>query len=197
MSSLGKSAPLSACPEPAPTADRGCQQQACSSSAPRGFSLVYGPWSDCASACGASDWSRAVTCQSQDGYLAQLSSCIEDPSALAAQLRRPCPAAPPCLHYAWSYGDWVCSNPAGCGGGTSAREATCRHPATLAAVDPGKCLEAERDNSTQPCAVAACETYFWQPRELGDCVPVDPASPCGRVSSWRGKQSLSYARCSG
>lgn len=47
-------------------------------------------------------------------------------SELAAALWEPCPGLPACPRYVWSYGDWVCSNQAGCGGGLAVRAATCR-----------------------------------------------------------------------
>ena len=74
-SSLGGAAPPALCPQPAPPGNRSCQEQDCTSSGPRGFALVFGAWSACNAQCGAANRSRAVTCQSADGYLAQLGSC--------------------------------------------------------------------------------------------------------------------------
>lgn len=41
---------------------------------------MFGPWARCNAPCGAANRSRAVTCASAEGYLAQLSSCMDDPA---------------------------------------------------------------------------------------------------------------------
>lgn len=82
ISSLGAEANFSSCPYPPPATNRTCQEQDCSSSGPQGFDLVMGPWSACDAACGASNRSRGVVCQSREGYLAELSSCRDGPTGV-------------------------------------------------------------------------------------------------------------------
>ncbi|GBF95634.1 hypothetical protein Rsub_08616 [Raphidocelis subcapitata] len=180
ISSLGVEAPPSACPSPPPPSNRTCHEQDCRGSGPSGFSLSFGPWSACDAACGPSKRLRSVTCASREGYLAQLTSCTADPAALAPLLWEPCPDAPPCPRYVWTYGDWVCDDPAGCGGGTATRSAVCRPSTGGAEVEASRCAAEELEATSQPCATRACDSYYWRPRELGDCMPADPAAPCGR-----------------
>lgn len=99
------------------------------------------------------------------------------------RLWKPCDDLPPCEKYIWSYGDWVCDNAKGCGGGTAGRNISCVVSSSGKVVADSKCTSPP-DNTTQPCATPKCIDYYWKAKELADCMPEDATKPCGRVSCW-------------
>lgn len=113
---------------------------------------------------------------------------------LAALLWEPC-AQPACARFFWAYADWVCNNTAGCGGGVATRAATCTEASLGLPVEASKCDAALLDNSTQLCAQSACTVFYWRTRQLSDCLPDDPAAPCGRVSARMAGSAVHTSAC--
>jgi hypothetical protein len=101
----------------------------------------------------------------------------------STRLWKPCDDLPPCEKYIWSYGDWVCDNAKGCGGGTAGRNISCVVSSSGKVVADSRCTSPP-DNTTQPCATPKCIDYYWKAKELADCMPEDATKPCGRVRCW-------------
>ncbi|NXE08013.1 PPN protein, partial [Lophotis ruficrista] len=112
-----------------------------------------GPWSECSASCGEGVQTRAVTCRTQQGSLAQDFACLMEPKPSATQ---PCLKENCIQEVGWHVGDWgLCSK--SCNSGIRTRQVICADgdskfysPETCKAIQPQKPATLGNCN-TQPC----------------------------------------------